>query len=379
MPTRSKTHKSSRRVTVPSPPRGIPDRLLLNATDEILPPKGLLVLVSGTALAKHLVNLRRDVAWTIFTPEHFYLDAVVRALNEDDSGDESPEEDLPQVDLFCMPDLPEGEFDTVVFATEARSVAELTRDLLQQIADRLKPNGRLIISTDNPRDHWLHEQLRTMFGRTTVKKDKRGTCYIARKGAGPKKRREFRAEFAFRDGETLIRCASRPGVFSHRRVDAGARALLRSLELLNDASTKGIMSPRRIVELGCGCGAVAVAAALRFPEASVLAVDSHARAVQSTEQTARLNNAANVAVMLTSNGILPHAGTYELFLTNPPYYSDFRISELFLQSAEAALTPGGRLHLVTKLTEWHRNRMTEIFGNVDVHRYGDYDVLCSVR
>ena len=83
--------------------------------------------------------------------------------------------------------------------------------------------------------------------------------------------------------------------------------------------------------------------------------------------------------MLTSNGVLPEEGRYNLFLCNPPYYSDFRISEIFLQSAHAALKPGGRLHLVTKLNEWHHLRAIELFANSVTHQIGGYYVITAVR
>jgi 16S rRNA (guanine1207-N2)-methyltransferase len=280
--------------------------------------------------------------------------------------------------------------------------------VLQAIAVRLKPNGRLIVSTNNARDHWLHKHLQATFGRITVFRDKQGICYVARKRDVAAKLKDFRCEFAFRahldgpdvatdspesepdqkkrpdsattsteDASRLIRCVSRPGVFSHRKIDAGARALIRSLSLLKFRKPKKSRPPERIVEMGCGCGAVATATALEYPNATVLAVDSHARAIQSTESTAALNHASNVAFLLTADGHVPDPGTWDLFLCNPPYYSDFRISELFLQSAVEALTFGGRIHLVTKLTDWHQNRMIEIFANAEVHRFGEYDVITS--
>ncbi|MEQ9407005.1 MAG: methyltransferase [Fuerstiella sp.] len=349
------------------------DRLILSQSDQILGGDALMVLVTGTALAKHLTQARPDVHWKIFTCEHFYLTAVVNALSE---GNEDAA-DGADVELYCTPDLPAGSFDTVVFPTDSRGSSELTRDLLQSVSEQLKDTGRLIISTNNARDHRLHEHLKKTFGRTTVIRDPQGICYIARKNEKAVKPKDFRCEFAFRDNERLIRCVSRPGVFSHRRVDAGARALIRSLDLLaEDAAFRG-RPLKRILEMGCGCGAVSAAAALRYPDARVLAVDSHARAVQATQDTAALNDITNVSVMLTSNGVVPDSGQHDLFLCNPPYYSDFRISELFLQSAAEAVRPGGRIHLVTKLTDWHENRMIELFANATVHRFGEYDVVVS--
>lgn len=385
-PKRSQSSVRSPKPKLPNPrhalPRGVADRLILEQSDQILTGDALMVLITGTALAKHLTQRRPEVNWNIFTCEHFYMKAIVAALDEVDaatSANETSADAAPQgtIELFCMPDLPEAEYDTVVFPTDSRGSSELTRELLQTIAAQLKPGGRLIVSTNNPRDHWLQTTLKDLFGRTTVEKSKEGICYIARKAAKLPKQKDFRCEFAFRDGERLIPCVSRPGVFSHRRVDPGARALIRSLDLLGADNRFSKKPLKRIVEMGCGAGAVSTATALRYPSATVVAVDSHARAVQCTEQTALLNGAPNVSALLTSDGLVPAMGTYDLFLCNPPYYSDYRISELFLQSAAESLRPGGRIHLVTKLTDWHENRMIEIFANAETKRFGEYDVIMS--
>jgi 16S rRNA G1207 methylase RsmC len=391
-----KNHTSRRSL-----PRGAAERLILEHSDRILPGDAMLVLLKGTGLASHLTQRHPHVGWKIFTFEHLFLTSLIDSLSEiEATGDHDTD-----IELFCLPDLPDGEFDTVVLPTDSRASSELTRDVLQAIAVRLKPNGRLIVSTNNARDHWLHKHLQATFGRITVFRDKQGICYLARKREGAAKVKDFRCDFAFRanldgpddsaDSEPgtdktpnpvalsagatprLIRCVSRPGVFSHRKIDAGARALIRSLSLLEAHRSKKSRSPERIVEMGCGCGAVATATALEYPNAVVLAVDSHTRAIQSTEATAALNQASNVSVLLTADGHVPDPGTWDLFLCNPPYYSDFRISELFLQSAVDALTFGGRIHLVTKLTDWHQNRMIEIFANAEVHRFGEYDVITS--
>ena len=355
-------------------PRAIADRLILEQVHQILPGRALLVLLNSTALAKHLTNQRPEIDWKIFTFEHFYLTATVNALSEDDEN-ANPD---TRIELFCNPDLPDGEYDTIIMATDAKSSSELTRDVLQGAANRLKANGRLVVSTNNPRDHWLQNHLKETFGRTTTVKDKDGVCYIARKRTTPAKQKNFDAEFAFRDGESLIPCYSRPGVFSHRRVDAGARALVRSLDLLQNDPKWVKQPPSRIVEMGCGCGSVATAVALRYPDAQVIAVDSHARAVQATEKTSEINGAENVSTILTSSGDVPQPGSHDLFLCNPPYYSDYRISELFLKAAEESLRIGGRIHLVTKQIEWHHNRLIEIFANADVHEIGDYHVVTAV-
>jgi 16S rRNA G1207 methylase RsmC len=352
-----------------SPLRNPSDRVLLDFADRILGPSVLLVMQSGTRLAPALITACTNVSWDIFTFEHFLLTSLLNQMAD-------TEKELPdaEVELHCAPNLPEGEFDSIVIPTLSRSAAELTRDILQDASERVKPNGRVIVSTDNPKDSWLQKQLQSIFGRVTVEKHHDGVCYIARRRPTASKRKDFHAEYAFRDGERLILCSSRPGVFSHRKVDGGARALIRSLGHLPSDFV-----PNNIVEMGSGCGAVATASALRYPKSRVLAVDSNVRAVEATQTTAQRNGVTDLQVMLSCNGIIPDEGQWDLYITNPPYYSDYRISELFLQSALENLRHGGRLHLVTRLTDWHVERISELFTDVQVEKISEYDVIMATQ
>ena len=345
------------------------DRVILEFADCILGPEVLLILQSGTRLAPALIRSHPDVTWDIFTLEHFLLVSVLDEFRRTRT-------DLPDVspEFHCNPDLPDRRFDTVILPTLSRGAAELTRDLLQNAADCVKSNGRVIVSTDNPRDSWLQKQLQSIYGRVTVEQHQEGVCYIARRRTTQRKRKDFSSEFAFRDREQLIRCRSRPGVFSHRKLDGGARSLIRSLDLLPPD-----FNPLKILEMGSGSGAVSTAAALRFPKAQLLAVDSNARAVQATQSTAACNSVTNLQVMLSSTAVVPDHGRWDLFLTNPPYYSDYRISELFLQAALESLRPQGRIHLVTRLTDRHVERMTQLFHEIHVIKISEYDVITAIR
>jgi 16S rRNA (guanine1207-N2)-methyltransferase len=108
-----------------------------------------------------------------------------------------------------------------------------------------------------------------------------------------------------------------------------------------------------------------------------LAVDSDARAIECTQISARLNEITSVETLLTSDGVIPEPKTWDLLLGNPPYYSDYRISELFLQAAKNGLRSGGRIHLVTKLLDWHGARMKQLFASVEVHPIGEYVVFTA--
>ena len=151
-----------------------------------------------------------------------------------------------------------------------------------------------------------------------------------------------------------------------RSLDGGARALINTME---------VRDGDRILDLGCGSGVVAFAAAFRAQRVSLVAVDSHARAVECTIQGAQLNSLDNVTVVLNANGQVPGPGTFDLALGNPPYYSDYRIAEVFVQGARRALKPGGKLLIVAKSYAWYETRMPELFDDVKLHEHKQYTVV----
>jgi 16S rRNA (guanine1207-N2)-methyltransferase len=274
------------------------------------------------------------------------------------------------LEILCTVDFPPGPFDLVAIPVDPRGEAELTRDLLQSAHERLALGGRLISATSDEDDQWLHGEMRKLFDKVTRRPQDDGVVYLATKTAPLKKHKNFDCEFAFRDQGRLIRAVSRPGVFSHRSLDAGARALI---------NTMVIRDGDRVLDLGCGSGAVALAAAFRANSVSVVAVDSHARAVECTFQGAKLNGLTNVTSILDHTGHAPEPGTYDLVLGNPPYYSDYAIAEIFLQGALRALKPGGRVLMVTKSSAWYETRMPELFNNVQSHPYKQYTVVEGTR
>jgi 16S rRNA (guanine1207-N2)-methyltransferase len=268
--------------------------------------------------------------------------------------------------VVCAADFPEGPFDLVALPVDPRGDSELTRDLLQSGHERLVAGGRLIAATSNCGDQWLHGEMRKLFEKVTRRPLDEGVLYLATKTDRLKKRKNFECEFAFRDQERLIKAVSRPGVFSHRSLDAGARALM---------NTMTVHDGDRVLDLGCGAGVVAFAAAFRANRVSVVAVDSHARAVECTTQGAELNGLENVSTVLNADGDAPSPETFDLVLGNPPYYSDYRIAEVFLQGARRALKPGGKVLIVAKSYAWYETRMPDHFDNVKLYEHKQYKVV----
>jgi 16S rRNA (guanine1207-N2)-methyltransferase len=168
----------------------------------------------------------------------------------------------------------------------------------------------------------------------------------------------------------LIHAISRPGVFSHRQVDGGARTLLKSAVL---------EAGQQVLELGCGSGVVSLAMAFRAPGVRVLAVDSNSRAVECTQRGAQLNGLTNLDVRLSTteshggNEILAQA--FDLVLANPPYYSNFRIAEIFAGCAARALKPSGTALFVSKRTDWYTERLPQWFAQVATEPLGNYVII----
>ena len=274
------------------------------------------------------------------------------------------------LDIICQADLPVAEFDLVAFPLTAQGDAELTRDWLQAGHQSLRLGGSLWASTDNPTDRWLQAELTRLFDKVTRDRADSGVLYRAVKTGPLKKVKNFACQFAVRDRGQLLQVMSRPGVFSHRRIDTGARALIEGME---------VRPGNRVLDLGCGSGVVSLAAAVRAEDVQVLAIDSNPRAVQCTERGAALNGLSNIRVVLDADAVGDAPGCYDLALANPPYFSRYRIAEIFLNGAARALKPGGTVIVVTKDADWYCEAMTTEFLDVEVAAARGYFLVSGRR
>jgi 16S rRNA (guanine1207-N2)-methyltransferase len=282
----------------------------------------------------------------------------------------SADEHTANLSFICEPDFPTQEYDLAVLPFSMRGEAEMTRDLLQAAAERLRIGGKLVAAVDNPKDEWLREQLGALFKKVTKHALADTVVYVTTKQEPLKKLKDFRAEFVFRDGERLIKAVSRPGVFSHRHIDPGARHLF-------EAAT--IQPGMRVLDIGCGAGTVALAVAAREPTAQVHAVDSNARAVECTQVGAKLNELSNVTTELNASGEYAEPGTFDLALANPPYYADFEIGQRFIDAARRSLKPGGQLLLVTKSPRWYEEYLEAEWREVEITPSKRYFVVSAWR
>ncbi|MFO0791716.1 MAG: methyltransferase [Pirellulales bacterium] len=276
----------------------------------------------------------------------------------------------PNLTIACAADFPEGEADIVALPFAASGEAELTRDFLQAGHLRLRTGGRLYAATDNRKDSWLGEVMGQLFRKLERRRFAKGAMYVGTKTEPLKKVKDYGCEFVFRDRGRLIRAYSRPGVFSHRHIDPGARHLIEEMHVEPGA---------RVLDVGCGAGTVALAAACRADGVHVHAVDANVRAVECTRRGAELNEFGNVTVELNAHGDYSGAGSFELAMANPPYYSGYRIARQFLEAGRAALREGGRMLVVAKAPEWYAENFGEWFEQVEVKERKGYFVFSGVR
>jgi len=70
---------------------------------------------------------------------------------------------------------------------------------------------------------------------------------------------------------------------------------------------------------------------------------------------------------------------FTLFTGNPPYFTHYKISELFINTAYKALKPGGRAYIVAKTAAWHHAYMKTLFGNAERIKRRGYDIIKSFK
>lgn len=260
----------------------------------------------------------------------------------------------------CSPHLPEGPWDLVKFKTGPKLMSgELSLDLLQEI-HLLKP---------------------AKFELEFVGKERDRNELLAKIRDDPERVRDFSATWpASVPGGGKLMFTSFPGCFCHRRLDEGGLALAEviSRDLASPIHPLPHSSARPLLlDMGCGCGLVGFLVKSVVNDVSLVMVDSHSRAVEAANLNAK-NFGMDAEVILADNGVPARMnGTFDVFAGNPPYYSDYRIAEVFLETAKRALKPGGVCYTVVKNDAGLRPVQERYFPEVEVIRRRGYSVLKS--
>ena len=261
---------------------------------------------------------------------------------------------------ICSPHLPEGPWDLIKFKTGPKLMSgELSLDMLQEI-HRLKP---------------------AKFELEFIGKERDKNDLLAKIRDNPERVRDFSAKWpaSVPGGEKLM-FTSYPGCFCHRRLDEGGLALAEVISRdLTSSPSSHFPLPTSLLDMGCGCGLVGFLVKSVVKDLSLVMVDSHSRAVEAANiNAANFNMTAEI--ILADNGTPARMdGAFDVFAGNPPYYSDYRIAEVFLETAKRALKPGGVCYTVVKNDAGLRPVQERYFPNVEVIRRRGYCVLKSQK
>ncbi len=283
-----------------------------------------------------------------------------------------PPEASARFSLACTSDIPVGNYDTALFMASAKSVStELILDQLHDIHRKLA-EGAVCMMACEGNSGFMFKHIKALFGNITVLSDKKGLfCVTVRKRMPVKRERNFSAEFKVSlPGSALISMVSLPGVFCHRRPDAGGLALV---EIAAHELRPGL----RVLDIGCGCGMVGCLLAASQPDVRVTFVDSNVRALAAASRNIAVMGLKKTELVLSDTGVSGNG--YHLALGNAPYFSDFRIARLFAETARAALLPHGVCMMVAKNARPLAEIQEEIFGNVEVVSRRGYGVVRSFR
>ena len=128
------------------------------------------------------------------------------------------------------------------------------------------------------------------------------------------------------------------GVFSRGHVDSGTNLLLRA--------DLPLASTGHLLDLGAGAGPIALAMALRSPQATVWAVDVNSRARELCLRNARRNGIANMRV--AAPGDVPPAIRFATIWSNPPVRIGKPAMRGLLLEWLARLDEGGTAYLVVQ-------------------------------
>ncbi len=344
-----------------------------------------LQLVSGNrtgVLPMVLATLSPAARITTHDFDVHHVRAVARNLKANGFGDLTGPEGLPRqpfctptspIALACTAHLPITDCTRVWLQAASGCMAtELLLDWLEEVHAALTADGVCLVAVDGP-IAWTQNQLKRLFGPVSVLPPVAGArVLVARKTLPLRRQRNFEATFpATLPGGTALTLTTIPGVFAHRRPDAGGLALA-------EVAARMIKPGDRLLDLGCGCGLVGLTLARHTPLQRAVLVDSDARAFACTQANAIANNCEPCEVVLSDAGV-PRGEGFTLVVGNPPYYSDYSISERFIRTAADVLLPGGSVLIVARSAARHAELMTQYIGPARIERRRGYHVVIAQR
>lgn len=254
----------------------------------------------------------------------------------------------------CAAHLPSGAWDLIKFRTGPKLMSgELALDLLQECAALAKACGAKVELDFTGRERDKNDLWDKVFGKAA-------------------RTRTFTATYqASVPGGKVLTLASVPGCFCHRRTDEGGLALAETVARDLKSRTDRI----RLLDMGCGNGLVGFLVASAVPAIDLVMVDSHARAVEAATLNAEKLGCPAEVILADSGTPARLDGTFDVFAGNPPYYSEYRIAEVFYETALRALKPGGTCYMVCKNAAGLEPVAKQYFSDLELVPRRGYSVL----
>lgn len=151
-------------------------------------------------------------------------------------------------------------------------------------------------------------------------------------------------------------------VFCREGLDIGTRAFLPHLpDNLGNA---------RVADLGCGNGVLAIASALKNPDAQYTLVDESYMAVQSARENWQLALGDRPADFLAADGLAGiEKQSLDMVLCNPPFHQQQVVGDVLawrmFQQAREALVVGGALYIVGNRHLGYHSKLARLFRGVE--------------
>ncbi|MCF7912668.1 MAG: methyltransferase [Candidatus Cloacimonetes bacterium] len=338
------------------------EKRLIKKLPELNEPRKILILENRTGVIGMIASdLFPEAEITLQNVDKYHSDKIEHNLKHNE---------VTRVKVLCQADI-DGKYDAIYYQqTQANLVKEFVLDLVQQCHAALNKNGKLFLAMEK-KEKVITGKMQELFGGATIDNlTDKGLLLIAKKKNNPVEYIDYRADFVLSSDEgNRIAYRSYPGVFAHHRVDEGAKAMLELVEV-NDGDT--------LLDMGCGIGSIGIALARQKKLAKVFFVDSNSRAIKATEFNCENNKMENYQTILSASGFTAPKKC-QVFVGNPPYFSDFRIAGIFVEAAHANLLKGSKAWFVAKNPQKLKEIIKEQFGNCEVIKHHGYNILVGVR
>lgn len=265
------------------------------------------------------------------------------------------------------------EFDVVVYAPKPYSPIDVVNQRIVDASTRLSTDGEFYVAgTKSNGVTRFADTLSKLFGavdRRTVN----GDChlYCATK-TGPVEPRQFLDEYEFRAsvGDYTCRFLTVPGLFSWQSLDAGTRALLKTVSVPDGS---------RVLDCCCGYGAIGSFIGARS-DCEIWATDDNIVATTYAEQNFERNGVTPETVVTGDCTDAVSTITFDIVLSNPPTHAGRGITKKLFSGIHDVLVDDGSAYFVANEIMNYDEKLSRefAFDSKIVEESGKYDVIQAI-